>query len=124
VILLAILVCVLAASCGGSASAPTPPPGPSNPYTFTLTAGGVSPKALVVPPGTRVLFVNNDSRRHDMESDPHPEHDQCTEINLGVLNAGQSRETRNLVTPKTCGFHDHDNPPPTGNIWTGSIVIR
>ena len=87
----------------------------------------MSPKELTVPLGTRVLFVNNDSRRHDMASDPHPEHTDCIEINLGALVTGQSRETLNLVAAKTCGFHDHDNPPPTtaaGNQWTGRIVIR
>jgi plastocyanin len=121
----AIVLSVLAASCGGSASTPTTPGNPVNPYTFTLTAGGVSPKELTVPAGTRVSFVNNDSRRHDIESDPHPEHDLCTEINsVGVLSPGQSDETGNLVATRTCGFHDHDNPPPAGNIWTGRIVIR
>jgi plastocyanin len=121
----AIVLSVLAASCGGSTSTPTTPGNPVNPYTFTLTAGGVSPKELTVPAGTRVSFVNNDSRRHDIESDPHPEHDLCTEINsVGVLSPGQSDETGNLVATRTCGFHDHDNPPPAGNIWTGRIVIR
>jgi plastocyanin len=122
VILVALLICLLAAGCGGSASAPSPPP--SNPYTFTLTSSGVSPKELTVPPGSRVLFVNNDARRHDMASDPHPEHDLCRELNGTALNPGQSRESLNLVEVKTCGFHDHDNPPPGGSIWTGRIVIR
>jgi plastocyanin len=124
----AIVLSVLAASCGGSASTPTTPGNPANPYTFTLTAGGVSPKELTVPAGTRVSFVNNDSRRHDIASDPHPEHDSCAEINsVGVLSPGQNRDTLNLVATRTCGFHDHDNPPPTtqaGNMWTGRIVIR
>ena len=127
-VLLAILLCLLAASCGGGSSTPAPTPNPSNAYTLTLTSSGVSPKELTVPLGTRVLFVNNDSRRHDMASDEHPDHLLCTEINsVGVLNPGQRQETLNLVTAKTCGFHDHDNPPPTtqlGNIWTGRIVIR
>jgi plastocyanin len=122
VILVALLICLLAAGCGGSASAPSPPP--SNPYTFTLTSSGVSPKELTVAPGSRVLFVNNDARRHDMASDPHPEHDLCRELNGTALNPGQSRESLNLVEVKTCGFHDHDNPPPGGSIWTGRIVIR
>jgi plastocyanin len=125
VILLALLLCLVVASCGGSPSTPSPAPNPSNPYTFTLTSAGVSPKELIVPAGSRVSFVNNDSRRHDMASDPHPEHDQCRELNGTALNPGQSRETLNLVEAKTCGFHDHDNPPPpAGNIWTGRIVIR
>jgi plastocyanin len=123
VIIVALLMCLLAAACGGSASAPSPPPA-SNPFTVTITSSGVSPKELTVPAGNRVLFVNNDSRRHDIASDPHPEHDLCGELNGVALNPGQSRESQNLVTPKTCGFHDHDNPPPSGNIWTGRIVIR
>lgn len=125
--ILVLLLLLLVASCGGGSSTPTTPTPPANPYTFTLTSSGVSPKDLTVPLGTRVLFVNQDSRPHDMESDPHPDHDQCPDINLGILAPGQSRETRNLVSPNTCGFHDHDNPPPTtaaGNQWTGRIIIR
>jgi len=128
VVFLAILLCLLAASCGGGSSTPAPTPNPSNPYTFTLTSSGVSPKELTVPAGSRVLFVNSDSRAHYMASDPHPEHDLCHEMDsLGLLQNGEQRETLNLVTPKTCGFHDHDNPPATtqlGNIWTGRIIIR
>jgi hypothetical protein len=127
VVILVLILLLVLTSCGGGSSTPTTPSNPANPYTFTLMSSGVSPKELTVPLGTRVLFVNNDSRPHDMASDPHPEHDQCPDINLGLLAPGQSRETLNLVSPRTCGFHDHDNPPPTtsaGNQWTGRIIIR
>ena len=129
-VIVILLVCLLAAACGGGSAGPTPPNVPSNPYTFTLTASGVSPKELRVPAGSRVLFVNNDSRRHDMTNDPHPAHDNpgCMAINsVGLLTTGQSRETGNLVDVRTCGFHDHENPPPTeqaGNIWTGRIIVQ
>jgi plastocyanin len=117
-----LLVCVSA--CGGGSSASPSPPPSSNPYTITISSSGVaSPKELTVPPGTRVLFVNNHSRRHDMASDPHPEHDDCPAINqAGGLAAGQSKETGNLVQVRTCGFHDHDdfdNPD-----LKGRIVVR
>jgi hypothetical protein len=70
-----------------------------------------------------VLFVNNDSRRHAMTSDPHPDHTNCPEINqVGVLNPGQSRETGNLVAVRTCGYHDHDDPNNAS--LKGRIVIR
>jgi plastocyanin len=88
---------------------------PSGPVTVTttvtITAAGVSPKDIQVSLGARVLFVNNDTKSHDMSSDPHPEHTDCPPINqVGFLQPGQSRETGNLVTARLCGFHDHDNP--------------
>jgi plastocyanin len=113
---------VVLSACGGG-SAPTTPPPPSNPYVFTISTTGISPKELTVPQGTRVLFVNNDNRRRNMTSDPHPEHDICPEINnVGLLNQGQMRETGNLVIVRTCGFHDHDDPDNV-NV-RGRIVVR
>src|ERR671919_1398973 len=108
----ASLTALLLAGCGGGGGGTNPSPNPpANPNTFTITSAGVSPRELTVAPGTRVLFVNNDARRHDMGSDPHPEHTDCPEINaVGVLTPGQSRETANLNTVRTCGFHDHDLP--------------
>ena len=116
---------MLTGSCGGggSPSAPTPP-STSNPNVITISSGSVvSPRELTVSPGARVLFVNNDSRRHDMASDEHPDHLDCPSLNqVGLLNPGQSRESGNLVTVRTCGFHDHDDP--NNNNLRGRIVIR
>jgi plastocyanin len=118
-----VLTSGLAACGGGGSTTPTPPP-QTNPYTITISAGSVvGPKDLTVPQGARVLFVNNDSRRHDITSDDHPDHLECPPINqVGLLNPGQSRESGNLVTVRTCGFHDHDNPSDRN--LQGSIVIR
>ena len=111
-----------AAACGSSPT--TPSPTPENPYRITISSSGaVSPTELIVPPGTRVLFLNNDSRRHDMTSDPHPEHNLCQEINqVGLLQPGQTRETGNLVAARKCGFHDHENPD--NQLLIGRIVVR
>jgi hypothetical protein len=70
-----------------------------------------------------VRFVNQDSRPHNMASDPHPEHTACPELNqVGFLSAGQSRESGNLVQARTCEFHDHDSPNATA--LQGRIVIK
>ena len=107
---------------GGTPTSPTPPPTGGG-TTITITSSGVSPQNITVTPGTRVTFINNDTRRHDVASDPHPEHTDCPEINqVGVLQPGQSRETGNLNTPRTCGFHDHDQP--TASSLRGSIRIQ
>ena len=66
---------------------------------------------MTVPNGSRVVFINSDSRPHNMTSDPHPTHEDCPELNqIGFLNPGQLRESGNLVISGGCGFHDHDNP--------------
>ena len=115
------------AACGGgddsgTPTSPTPPSG-GGATTITITASGVSPQTVTVAAGSRVTFVNNDSRRHDMSSDPHPEHTDCGEINqVGVLQPGESRQTGNLNTVRTCGFHDHDQPNVSS--LRGSIRIQ
>ena len=110
--------------CGGGDSSPTVPTNPTNPaITFTITSSGVTPKELRVPQGTRVLFTNTDARQHEIGSDPHPEHSDCTEINqVGFITTGQTKETGNLVTVRTCGFHDHLNP--TNTSLMGRIIVQ
>ena len=101
---------------------PTPTPAPST-ATITITSSGVSPRSVTVAVGGRVTFVNNDSRVHDMSSNPHPVHTDCPAINdVGFLTAGQSRTTGNLNTPRTCGFHDHNRDSDTS--LQGTIVIQ
>lgn len=112
---------VLAAACGDDQS-PTDPTQPPC-ATITIANNAVSPNAVTVSPGCRVLFVNNDSRNHDMASDPHPEHTDCREINsVGTLQPGRSAETGNLNTVRACGFHDHLQDQVAS--MRGTITIR
>ncbi len=119
-----LLALVALVSCGGSS--PTQPPDNTPPTvtnTITITAQGASPRNIQINAGSRVLFVNNDTRAHNMTSDPHPEHTTCPELNsIGLLTPGQSRESGNLNTVRTCGYHDHDNPGTSS--LTGTITIR
>ena len=113
----------LVAACGGGTMSPsgggTPPPN----TTITITSSGVSPKNLVVSPGTQVTFVNNSLANHDMYSNPHPEHTDCPEINnVGHITPGQSKQTGNLNTVRTCGYHDHELFSDTS--LQGTITIR
>lgn len=124
----AILALGTLAACGGGTSTPgTPSPTPSatcgSGTTIVIANNTVCPQTITVPLGTQVTFVNNDTRAHNIASDPHPEHTDCPELNqVGFLNPGQSRQSGNLVVSRSCGFHDHDNF--TVKSLQGTIVIR
>ena len=130
-----VAMTVLALGCGGGSDStqtggtpttPTPPnPGtpPVSTTTITITAAGVSPQRITVSPGTRVTFVNSDSRNHEMNSDPHPTHGDCPAIDdVGFLAPGQSKQTGNLNVVRTCGYHDH-NMDSVASL-RGQIVVQ
>ena len=117
------LLVMTACGGGGGGSTPTAPTNPTVTNTITITAQGASPRNIQITAGSRVTFVNNDTRAHNMTSEPHPQHTTCPELNqVGLLTPGQTRESGNLNTVRTCGFHDHDNPGTTS--LTGTITIR
>ena len=106
-------VAIFSAACGSSSPNMGPSSGStctasSTSTTITISNNAVCPQNITVARGTQVTFVNSDSQTHEMNSDPHPTHEDCPEINaVGNLVAGQRRQTSNLVTAKKCGFHDH-----------------
>lgn len=126
---------VMAAACGGSS--PSGPSGGGNSVVVsstgsvgtvgaTITIGAnrtVSPSSVTVPVNQSVTFINNDTRAHDMESDPHPAHTACPSIaNVGLLQPGQQKTTFGFANAGTCGYHDHDDSTNTG--LQGRIVVQ
>ncbi len=128
---LALLCLVALAGCGGNGSG-----GGTNPWLGTLqitsaapggattcatthtvrfTASGVAPTSVTAAGGDCVAFENQDTAPHQPASNPHPTHTQCPELNApGPLTQGMTFTTAVLSGPKTCGWHDHLNPPATG----------
>lgn len=132
---LTVGILVTAAACGGGS--PTSPGGGGGSVVVastgtvgtvgaTITIGTnstVSPSQVTIGVGQSVTFVNNDTRSHDMTSDPHPTHTACPSIgNVSLLQAGQSKTTFGFASAGTCGFHDHNLPESSG--LTGRIVIQ
>jgi plastocyanin len=120
----------LMAGCGGSSS-PTSPStgggtssgaGPSG-ATITITSSGVSPAQVTITRGQSVTFVNNDTRTHDIASNPHPVHTDCPAMNVvGIISQGQTKVSDAFTTARSCGFHDHNNP--SDGSLQGTVVIQ
>ena len=120
---------LLVAGCGSSSTTPSSSQpadgsGQSSTTTITIMVGAVvTPKTITVSPGSQVTFVNNDTKSHEMFSDPHPEHTDCPELDqVGFLAPGQSRQSGNLNTVRSCGFHDHADALNSG--LQGTIKIQ
>ena len=115
-------------ACGSQSSGTPPSPTLTcstlpDTRTILIVNNAVCPQTLTVPRGSQVTFNNNDNRAHEMNSNPHPEHTDCPEINqVGHLEPGQSRQTGNLNTARSCGFHDHINSE--NRALQGTIVIQ
>lgn len=92
--------------------------------TITITAAGVGPANVTVAVGQTVTFINNDTRPHEMASNPHPQHGTCPSIEagLGSLAAGQTKVTRAFANAGSCGFHDHIND--ASNSLKGTITVQ
>lgn len=124
--LVVMLACGDSDSGGGGGTPPTGPsgggPGPSG-ATITIGANGVSPSTVTISIGQSVTFVNSSGSIHEMDSDPHPQHTDCPEINaVGTIGNGQTKLTNALNTARTCGFHDHTQD--TNASLKGTITIR
>ena len=147
-----VLVAVAAIAtmaCGGnSAASPTPsstpppsttpppasgPPKPLESATITITAGGFSLDSvsatsykleeLHVYQGGTLVFVNQDTVPHDVQSDPPHVHTDCPEIGAaGFLVPGQSRATAPLSRLVACGFHDHNHEGDP--LFSGKAVVE
>jgi plastocyanin len=118
-------------ACGGSSS-PTSPsgsggggsssgPGPVG-ATITLTSSGVNPANVTINVGQSISLVNNDSRAHEISSNPHPVHTDCPALNFGTLNPGQSKTSDALTVARSCGYHDHLDP--SNSLWQGQVTVR
>ena len=128
----ALSLAALLAGCGGSSTSPSggvtvivkDGGTGTSAATLTITSAGISPKSVAVAVGQAVTIVNNDTRSHEMASDPHPQHGSCPSIEAGIgtLAPGQTRVTHAFGNAGTCGYHDHLDDS-NANL-RGTIVVQ
>jgi plastocyanin len=129
-----LVVLGLISACGSSSNSPggggtavvvkDGGTGGPNGATVTMTSTGVSPSTVTISVGQTVTFVNNDTKSHEMASNPHPQHGSCPsmENGLGTIAAGQTKVTHNFGNAGTCGYHDHQDD--TNTRFQGTIIVQ
>ena len=85
-----VAVVLTAASAACKSDPPSRPSPGASCATITIANNTVSPRSVTVTRGCQVTFTNNDSRGHTMSSDPHPEHTECPELNVGTVGPGKA----------------------------------
>lgn len=88
--------------------------------TLTITSDGISPKTLIVTSGTTVTIINNDSRSHEITSNPHPDHTDLPGFEKQI-SAGSSTSFTFTQTG-SWGYHDHDDP--FDSKWQGTVIVQ
>jgi len=83
--------------------------------TITYSNDGFSPAQTTVSSGDTVAIKNTSSSTMNLDSDPHPVHTDDSDLNVGAVDAGQTKTF--VVTKKgSFGFHNHLDPSQRGNI--------
>jgi plastocyanin len=87
----------------------------TTPAIITYRNGSFSPAQVIAKSGGTVKVVNESSEKIYFASDPHPVHTANTELNIGDIEAGQSK-TITVTNKGTWGYHDHYKPEIRGKI--------
>lgn len=117
------IVVVLAIAGGAfaltkSSDKPTSSPAETGASTITYTNDGFSPASLTVKAGTAVTVNNDSSQLLQFDSNPHPDHTDNPELNVGTVSPGKTKTVTVTVTGSH-GYHNHLN---TGD--TGTLVVQ
>lgn len=83
--------------------------------TITYNNDGFSPSSLSAKAGSQVTVKNASSRSLQFDSDPHPQHTDNPELNIGIIAPGDSKSFT-VTTTGSHGFHNHLNASDTGTL--------
>jgi len=83
--------------------------------TITYDGSSFSPSSLTVKVGDAIEITNQSSASLAFNSDQHPTHTDEPELNVGTIDAGQTK-TFNVTKAGSWGYHNHLNPSQKGMI--------
>lgn len=83
--------------------------------TVIYDQNGFSPEMLTSKSGEKMKIENKSSSAIEVYSGEHPEHESNSELNIGVIEAGESKSFT-LTTKGTFEFHNHLSPDNTATV--------
>jgi plastocyanin len=83
--------------------------------TLHYTASGFSPASVTVPAGHKLIVKNDSSATIQVDSDPHPQHTDNPQLNIGTISPGASSSVT-LTRTGTWGIHNHLDPAVRGTV--------
>lgn len=83
--------------------------------TIVYTDNGFEPSSVTVKAGDTVRVENKSSMPLSFNSDDHPSHTKQSELNVGDVPRGGSRDFT-VTKTGTWGFHNHENASDTGEL--------
>jgi plastocyanin len=106
------------AGASPSASSPATSAPATTADTVDYTTSGFSPSTITVKSGGAVTFKNSSGATIQVDSDPHPEHTDNTELNVGQIAPGGSK-TVTLTRVGSWGIHNH-----LDSIHRATVVVQ
>lgn len=82
---------------------------------ITFTDEGFVPNQYIAGVNAKLTVQNDSTSDLDFESNDHPTHTKNSELNVGVVKAGESK-TVTLTEEGEWGFHNHLDSSQTGKI--------
>lgn len=78
--------------------------------TVEITADGFSPQTIKVKKGQSIMWVNKDTKPHQVASDPYPTNDALPELNSDEPLAEGESYSATLENAGTFTYHDNLDP--------------
>jgi plastocyanin len=95
------------------------PKAPISSAMVSITASGFVPHTIFVKPGTRVSWINQDAKAHELAADPYPRNDSIPNFNNELML--QTNDAYSFVFSKTGTYHYHDQLNPFK--FTGTVMV-
>lgn len=81
-----------------------------------ITADGFNPNIESISKGTKVTWINKDSKPHKVASNPHPEHTGTPGLDSKDPVGPEGNYSFTFDKVGTVTYHDHLNPTTNGTI--------